>query len=117
MVRQYLDVISWKGEGSSSFDEDGNPIIIEGEIFSNENARYENFSKGGNHREFLNRNGEVVLATGVIYLKKTCGEIPDKFSMISVDCVNRPKPFKAEVLNVNYGQMNTTLHIRENVGN
>lgn len=117
MVRQYLDTISWQTEGSVSFDADGNPIIIEGETLSNDKARYENFSKGGNHREYLNRNGEAVLATGVVYLKINSGDIPGKFSMISVDCVNRPKPFKAEVLNVNYGQLNTTLHIIENVGN
>lgn len=116
MVRQYLDTISWLIAGSDTeFDDDGNPIPGNEPIQHQSNkSRYENIN--GSRKEFLNKSNQPVLATGTIYLKK--GEsIPPRFTIITIDAVNRDKAFEAEVLAVNYGQLNTTIHLIEYVGN
>lgn len=117
MVRQYLDTIQWDyTTGETVYDEDGNPTNPDSETISTSKARYENFR--GSKREFLNRNGQMVLATGTLYVKynellPTKGTI---ISLIKIRGVNRIVA-NFEVLNVDPNQLNSTLHILEYVGN
>ena len=113
MVRQYLDLMEWDAStGESGQDSDGNPIPNTPVIVSNAFCRYENF-QSGNRKEFLNRDGESVLATGTIYCKKG-SDVPERFSVVKVTR-NAIKVFEGEVLNVYRGQLNSTLHVLENV--
>lgn len=114
MVRQYLDLMVWNGAtGPDGTDGDGNPIPGTPVIIENPLCRYENF-QSGNRKEFLNRDGESVLATGVIYVKLGT-EVPERFSVVTVTR-DTDQVFHGEVLNVYKGQLNSTLHVLENVG-
>lgn len=119
MVRQYLDSITWeKPSGAPSYDSDGNPTIGTTTTFTSSKCRYENFSKGGNRQVFRNRNGEDVLATGIIFLKKGSTS-PDRFEVVELESVRDGVSTKLtlECLNVYHGQLNITIHTVENVGN
>lgn len=115
MVSQYPDTMVWNGAaGPDGRDGDGNPIPGTPATETNTTVRYENFSSG-NRKEFTNRDGETVLATGVIYCKKG-SETPERFSVVTVTR-NAVTVFEGEVLNVYQGQLNSTLHVLENVRN
>lgn len=112
-VRQYLDLMEWNGStGEDGVDSDGNPIPGTPVPVSNAFCRYENFN-AGNRKEFTNRDGEAVLATGVIYVRFGT-QVPERFSWVSVTR-NAVQVFEGEILNVYRGQLNSTLHVLENV--
>lgn len=113
MVRQYLDTMVWNGaSGPDGRDSDGNPIPGTPVEVVNTAVRYENF-QSGNRKEFTNRDGETVLATGIVYAKLG-SDVPERFSVITVTR-NAVKVFEGEVLNVYKGQLNSTLHVLGNV--
>lgn len=119
MVRQYLDKITWESPiDDTQYDSEGNPIPGQVEKFLNDKCRYENFMKGGNRQHFRNRNGEDVLATGTLFLKK--GTLaPKRFDIVEFESVRDgvSTKMRLECLNVYHGQLNITIHTVENVGN
>lgn len=118
-TRQYLDTIEWdEATGTPTYDSDGNPIIPDPERKAITRCRYENFSKGGNRQQFRNRNGEVVLATGTLFVKY--GEkLPEQHSIVTLKKVRGVNEIivNAECLMVDPNQLNSTIHLYENVGN
>ena len=119
MVKQYLDKITWMdGESSPGYDEDGNPIIPSPTEFVSIDCRYENFQGGGKSVYYRNRNGEDVLATGTLFLKKG-SQAPERFKVVTFVSVrgDHVSELKLECLNVYHGQLNITIHVTENVGN
>lgn len=117
-IRKRLDTIEWyESTGSPTYDSDGNPIIPEPELKSLSACRYENFTSG-NRRTYRNRNGEDVLATGTLYI--SYGEkVPERFTIVSILKKRGVSTIivNAECLNVDPNQLNTTIHVTENVGN
>lgn len=117
MVRQYLDLIKWDSStGEPIFDNDGNPTnppVIE---ISTSKSRYENY-KGGK-KEFTNKNGDSVFATGTIYVKYN-EVLPNRFDVISLVKVRGINSVikNFEVLSVDPNQLNSTIHVIEYVGN
>lgn len=119
MVRQYPDkIVWWEGAETPGYDEDGNPIIQNPDDMVSINCRYENFMKGGNRVYYRNRNGEDVLATGTLFLKKGT-PAPKRFQIVDLTAVrgDHTTELKLECLNVYHGQLNITIHVTENVGN
>lgn len=115
MVRgQYIDTVKWSEGVPPSFDQDGNPIIGGTVNFENDRCRYENFLKGGNRQEYVNRDGNVVLATGAIYFKGSDAVVPKRFTVVDMVLANAPDnvdPLKLEILSINYGQFNKVAYV------
>lgn len=115
MVRgQYIDTVKWSEGVPPTFDQDGNPIIGGTVDFENDNCRYENFLKGGNRQEYVNRDGNVVLATGAIYFKGSDAVVPKRFTVVDMILANAPDnvdPLKLEILSINYGQFNKVAYV------
>lgn len=117
-VRHYLDTIVWDvATGESGFDNDGNPTTPRPEMMTTSNVRYENFTSG-NRREYIHKNGEVVLATGTLYIKYN-QVLPKRFDIVSLVKVRGENRIvtNLEILNVDPNQLNSTIHTREYVGN
>lgn len=117
MVRQYLDTLEWETVGAPSYDSEGNPVIPTPVSHTTVKCRYENFTSG-NRRTYRNRNGDDVLATGTVYVKK--GEtVPERFIIATLHMERDGviDSYNLECLNVYHGQLNITIHVTENVGN
>lgn len=118
-IRKRLDTIEWyESTGSPAYDSDGNPIIQEPELKTLSKCRYENFMESGNRGYYRNRNGEDVLATGVIYISYGY-KVPERFSIVSLVKQRGPNTviINVECLSVDPNQLNTTIYVTENVGN
>lgn len=74
--------------------------------------------KSGNRGYYRNRNGEDVLATGVIYISYGY-KVPERFSIVSLVKQRGPNTviINVECLSVDPNQLNTTIYVTENVGN
>lgn len=117
MVRQYLDTLEWGTTGEPGYDDEGNPVIPAPTLHNTTKCRYENFM-ASNRQTYRNRNGEDVLATGTVYVKK--GEsVPERFTIATLTSVRNGHTTSRnlECLNVYHGQLNITIHVTENVGN
>lgn len=118
-IRKRLDTIEWyESTGSPTYDSEGNPITQEPELKSLSKCRYENFTKGGSRVTYRNRNGEDVLATGVIYISYGY-KVPERFTIVSIvkQRGQNTVTVNVECLNVDPNQLNTTIHVTEYVGN
>lgn len=104
MVKQYPYALKWEDRTEGGVDENGFPLPSTG-VEVELKCRYEAF-KSGNYKELLNRNNEVVFATGTVYLKRGTNP-PPQFSVIEIPEYN----LKAEVLHSYKGQLNTTVFI------
>lgn len=111
MVKQYRDVISWQLAGTPATKDPvtGFPIpSVPGETVTAK-GRYENFS-GTGRKEYVNRDGQVILQKGTIFIKK--GQTaPNKFETVTVTSPEFEEVFKGEALNVYEGQLNTTIAV------
>lgn len=110
MIKQYRDVVSWQLAGTpATKDENGFPVpSIPGETVT-AMGRYENFT-GTGRKEYTNRDGQVILQKGTIFIKK--GQpAPNKFESLIVTSPEFEEVFEGEALNVYEGQLNTTIAV------
>lgn len=115
MVRgQYIDTVKWVETTETTFDENGLPIVGTTTEFENNKCRYENFMKGGNRLEYVNKNGESILATGAIYFKGKGAIVPKRFDNVKLFLANASdgvEPIEVEILSINYGQFNKVAYV------